>query len=105
MELRVLIHAPRGRDGAVVHGVLTHQGIEALVCATEEDLLASLKEGAAAVILTEEALPDLRRDLVRLVSAAQQRRIEAFILANNRAEGNAPGTIRAVARQWLENES
>jgi uncharacterized protein YecE (DUF72 family) len=53
----------------------------------------------------QEPLPDLRRDLVRLVSAAQQRRIEAFILANNRAEGNAPGTIRAVARQWLEKES
>src|SRR5690349_21374486 len=59
MELRVLIHAPRGRDGAVVHGVLTHQGIEALVCGTEEELLARLNEGAAAVILTEEALPDL----------------------------------------------
>ena len=51
----------------------------------------------------QEPLPDLRRDLVRLVSAAQQRRIEAYILANNRAEGNAPGTIRAVARQWLES--
>jgi uncharacterized protein YecE (DUF72 family) len=50
----------------------------------------------------QEPLPDLRRDLVRLVSAAQRRRIEAFILANNRAEGNAPGTIRAVARQWLD---
>jgi signal transduction histidine kinase/ActR/RegA family two-component response regulator len=62
MELRVLIHAPRGRDGAVVHGVLTHQGIEAAVCGTEEDLLVSLQEGAAAVILTEEALPELLAD-------------------------------------------
>jgi signal transduction histidine kinase/ActR/RegA family two-component response regulator len=59
MELRVLIHAPRGRDGAVVHGVLTHQGIEAQVCTTEDELLQCLQEGAAAVILTEEALPDL----------------------------------------------
>ena len=53
----------------------------------------------------QEPLPELRRDLVRLMSAAQQRRIEAFILANNRAEGNAPGTIRAVARQWLEGDA
>ena len=52
----------------------------------------------------QEPLPDLRRDLVRLVSEAHRRRVEAFILANNRAEGNAPGTIKAVARQWLENE-
>src|SRR5881296_343226 len=49
----------------------------------------------------QEPLPDLRQDLVRLVSEAQRRRVEAFILANNRAEGNAPGTIRAVARKWL----
>src|SRR5882762_8225625 len=47
----------------------------------------------------QEPLPSLRKDLVRLVSEAHRRRVEAFILANNRAEGNAPGTIRAVARQ------
>jgi len=52
----------------------------------------------------QEPLPSLRKDLIRLVSEAHRRRVEAFILANNRAEGNAPGTIRAVARQWLENE-
>src|SRR6266446_3243546 len=52
----------------------------------------------------QEQLPDLRHDLVRLVSEAQRRRVEAFILANNRAEGNAPGTIRAVARMWAESE-
>jgi signal transduction histidine kinase/ActR/RegA family two-component response regulator len=59
MELRVLIHAPRGRDASVVQTVLSGQGIEAVVCATEQDLLAALDEGAAAVILTEEALPQL----------------------------------------------
>ena len=52
----------------------------------------------------QEPLPELRRDLVRLVSEAHRRRLEAFILANNRAEGNAPGTIRAVARQWLDGD-
>ena len=52
----------------------------------------------------QEPLPSLRKDLVRLVSEAHRRRVEAFILANNRAEGNAPGTIRAVARQWAESE-
>src|SRR5216117_3982136 len=53
----------------------------------------------------QEPLPALRVDLVRLVSEAQRRRVEAFILANNRAEGNAPGTIRAVARKWLEGDA
>ncbi|MGH7701138.1 MAG: DUF72 domain-containing protein [Gemmatimonadales bacterium] len=49
-----------------------------------------------------EELPDLRRDLLRLMVEAQRRRLEAFILANNRAEGYAPGTIRAVAEMWDE---
>ncbi|RYF73502.1 MAG: hybrid sensor histidine kinase/response regulator, partial [Comamonadaceae bacterium] len=62
MELRVLIHAPRGRDGAVVQGVLAQQGIASLVCADEQELLARLIEGAAAVVLTEEALPQLQAD-------------------------------------------
>ncbi|HEV8382721.1 MAG TPA: DUF72 domain-containing protein [Gemmatimonadales bacterium] len=53
----------------------------------------------------QEPLPTLRADLVRLVSEAHRRRVEAFILANNRAEGNAPGTIRAVARMWLEGDA
>ncbi len=53
----------------------------------------------------QEPVPSLRNDLVRLVSQAHQRRVEAFILANNRAEGNAPGTIRAVARMWLEGDA
>jgi hypothetical protein len=50
----------------------------------------------------QEPQPTLRRDLLQLINLSLRRRIEAFILANNRAEGNAPGTIRAVARMWLE---
>jgi uncharacterized protein YecE (DUF72 family) len=52
----------------------------------------------------QEPLPGLRADLVRLVTEAHRRRVEAFVLANNRAEGNAPGTIRAVARMWQEGD-
>ena len=53
----------------------------------------------------QEPQPALRADLLQLVREALRRRIEAFILANNRAEGNAPGTIKAVARQWLDGDS
>lgn len=51
-----------------------------------------------------EPLPGLRTDLVRLVTAAHRRRVAAFILANNRAEGNAPGTIREVVKMWEESD-
>ncbi len=47
-----------------------------------------------------EPLPGLRRDLMRLMAEAVRRRIEAMIVVNNRAEGNAPGTIRALAEMW-----
>lgn len=53
----------------------------------------------------QEPNPGLRRDLLRLVQAALRARTEAFILANNRAEGNAPGTIKAVAKMWHEGDA
>ena len=44
-----------------------------------------------------EAQPEVRQDLLHLIAEALRRRIEALILVNNRLEGNAPGTIRALA--------
>jgi hypothetical protein len=50
----------------------------------------------------QEPVPALRLDITRLMVEAMRRRIEAFILVNNRAEGNAPGTIRGIAEMWRE---
>lgn len=44
-----------------------------------------------------EPQPAVRQDLLRLVAEAVRRRVEALVLVNNRLEGNAPGTIRALA--------
>jgi len=41
--------------------------------------------------------PELRGDLVRLVETAEELRIPAYLIVNNRAEGSAPLTIAAVA--------
>ena len=57
MELRVLIHAPRGRDAAVVQGVLEGEHAVA-ICVEPQQLLACLLEGSAAAIVIEEALAD-----------------------------------------------
>ncbi len=43
--------------------------------------------------------PELRSDLERLVDAAVRLRIPAYLVVNNRAEGSAPGTIRAVVER------
>jgi uncharacterized protein YecE (DUF72 family) len=49
-----------------------------------------------------DANPELRSDLVRLVETAEQLRIPAYVLVNNRAEGSAPLTIAAVVERLLE---
>ncbi len=43
-----------------------------------------------------EELPELRQDLLGLMREAIARNCDALIHVNNRAEGNAPGTIRAL---------
>ncbi len=55
-EERVLILAPRGRDGAVVEQVLARAGTSAAVCPDLRTWLAGLEAGAGAALVTEEAL-------------------------------------------------
>jgi uncharacterized protein YecE (DUF72 family) len=43
--------------------------------------------------------PEVRQDLLRLVDEVIRRHVEALILVNNRLEGNAPGTIRAIVER------
>jgi len=91
-EQRVLIHAPRGRDAAVVQGVLEHQRIAARVCATESELVDALVEGAAAVILTEEALPQLLADdrLVAWLNSQPPWSDFPFVVLATRRDGRRP---------------
>jgi uncharacterized protein YecE (DUF72 family) len=42
---------------------------------------------------------DMRRDLVRLIRHVTEAGADAFVLVNNRAEGCAPLTIRALAHE------
>ncbi|MBA3659934.1 MAG: DUF72 domain-containing protein [Gemmatimonadales bacterium] len=46
----------------------------------------------------QEPNPQLRLDLARLIAAAVEARIPAYVLVNNRAEGSAPNTIAEVIR-------
>ncbi len=50
----------------------------------------------------QEPNPELRRDLLRLIDAAVTRRIPAYLLVNNRAEGSSPLTVAEVARMLPE---
>ena len=43
-----------------------------------------------------EVLPEMRRDTVDLVKKAVGEKRQAYVLVNNRSEGNAPLTIQAL---------
>jgi hypothetical protein len=43
-----------------------------------------------------EELPEMRRDTVELVKKAVGEQRKAYVLVNNRSEGNAPLTIQAL---------
>jgi len=53
---RGLILAPRGRDGVVAVSMLSEAGIEGVACSSLPELIAALDQGAAFVVLTEEAI-------------------------------------------------
>ena len=71
MERRVLIHAPRGRDAAVVQKLLHDIDLLSVVCTSADQMLAALDEGAAAAILTEESLVEVPEAPLRAWLTAQ----------------------------------
>jgi uncharacterized protein YecE (DUF72 family) len=52
-----------------------------------------------------EELPEMRRNTVELVRQAVREERRAYVLVNNRAEGNAPLTIQALADGLRRSES
>src|SRR3954452_16422330 len=66
---RVLVFAPIGRDAALTESLLSGNDLRCKVCATIDELINGIDEGAGAVLLTEEALDD--RALPELASALQ----------------------------------
>jgi signal transduction histidine kinase/ActR/RegA family two-component response regulator len=57
-EDRVLVHAPSGRDGPLTVDILRKSRIDARVCPTFEALCRDAGEGAAALLVAEEALDE-----------------------------------------------
>ncbi|HYF44355.1 MAG TPA: response regulator [Ramlibacter sp.] len=89
MELRILVHAPRGRDAAVVQTVLSGQGITTHACQSQDQLIRCMSDGAAGAILTEEALPELLADdrLLRWLGAQPPWSDFPFVVLATKREG------------------
>jgi len=52
-----------------------------------------------------EELPEMRRDTVELVKKAVEEQRKAYVLVNNRSEGNAPLTIQALRNALQATET
>ena len=72
MPQRVGILAPKGRDAAVIAGVLEGAGLESLVCGSVQEVVASLDAARiGAVIAAEEALTPALLPMLEAWLAAQ----------------------------------
>ncbi|MCJ2109186.1 ATP-binding protein [Methylobacterium sp. E-041] len=58
VEDRILVLAPRGRDAEVIQRLLDRSGTPVAVCPDAAGWIADLTNGAAAAVVTEEALAD-----------------------------------------------
>ena len=55
-DQRVLILAPSGRDADLISGALDDVGVSSHICRSADQIVVELKLGAAAAVLSEEAL-------------------------------------------------
>ncbi len=58
LDDRILIFAPVGKDAGLTHEVLARANLAGAICETASELCRELGRGAAAILLTEEALED-----------------------------------------------
>ena len=61
---QVLVWTPKGRDAELAVAVLARAGLEAVVCATAEEVCARVGEGSGCAIVTEEVLASDARKVI-----------------------------------------
>jgi signal transduction histidine kinase len=95
--LRVLIHAPVGRDGGLTAELLQRASIACHICASMPAVCEALADGAGAILLTEEALgdPGVQNLAVALEEQPAWSDISVLLFAGNDRE---PASLRAIRK-------
>jgi uncharacterized protein YecE (DUF72 family) len=62
------------------------------------------KERAAPYNKIVEVLPQMRKETVTLIKQAISENRRAYVLVNNRSEGNAPLTVQALVSSLCDEE-
>lgn len=68
---RILLHAPFGRDTALISGVLRQAGMEPQVCLTVDQVCVEIQQGAGALLIADEALSPPHIKQIETVLKAQ----------------------------------
>src|SRR5688572_17436632 len=69
VDERVLMLAPTGRDAELMYSVLEEAGVKCVACTDMRELCLSMQEGAAALLIAEEALAEgAYRDLTAVLA-------------------------------------
>jgi signal transduction histidine kinase len=95
--LRVLIHAPVGRDAGLTAELLQRASIACHVCHSLPELCEALADGAGAILLTEEALSNAAGQKLAEALEAQPAwsDISVLLFAGNDRE---PSSLRAIRK-------
>ena len=95
VESRVLVLAPVGRDAELVRSMLMAENIDCCICANMDAVLQEMERGAAAVLLTEEALTDEDPRLAATI-ARQPPWSDLSVLLLTRVGADSPFVAKAV---------
>jgi len=97
VENRVLILAPRGRDAGVIQQLLSKSATPGTICSHVAAWVGELRIGAAATIVTEEALVEAdTADLYAWVDAQPPWSDFPFVMLATRQAGRRPARAAAL---------
>jgi signal transduction histidine kinase len=96
-EGRVLVLAPQGRDADVIGSVVRRDGADCDIVASADALAEAVKQGAAAAIVSEEALTERALARIAALLAAQEPWSDfPFVVLLAKRFGAAPAQLKAT---------
>ena len=99
--LRALVLAPRGRDSTVAQSLLRHAGVDSDICRELPQLVATIDDDVAFVLLTEDAIraADLKPLMGRLAAQPAWSDLPIVLVTDH---GGGPER-NPIAARWLES--
>lgn len=96
---QVLIHAPFGRDAALLRDVLQRAGIDAAICPNIDAVCAAAREGCAAILVGDEALSGAGIEKLRSVVSEQPpwSDIPILVMTDRREAGRRYQSLKQLA--------